>query len=81
MIEPEGKELRWVAAPWLERLGLNEEGDPFVLFEQHWSPERRVSYFQPAVLEGGLSEEECSAIEQRQRAVAQPLEEFKARVY
>lgn len=77
----EGQELRWVAAPWLERFGLDAEGDPFVLFEQHWSPERRVSYFQPAVLEGGLSEEECLAIERRERETAERLEDFKARVY
>ena len=78
---PDGKELRRVAAPWLERFGLDEEGAPFVLFEQHWSPERRVSYFQPAVLEGGMSEEERSAMEERVREAAQPLEGFKARVY
>ena len=78
---PEGEELRWVAAPWLERFGLDEEGAPFMLYEQSWSPTRRLSYFQPAVLEGGLSEAERAAIEARVRAAARPLEEFEARIY
>lgn len=78
---PEGKELRWVDATVMELNGLDEPGAPFVLFEQHWSHDRRSSYFQPAVMDEELTEAERSEIEERVRIAEVPLRDLNVAVY
>ena len=77
----EGRELRWVDATVMEMNGLDEPGAPFVLFEQHWSHDRRSSYFQPAVTDKELTEVERSEIEQHVRRYEVPLRDLNVAVY
>ncbi len=78
---PKGRELRWILTSSLEALGLDETDAPFILVEQRWSPDRRASYFQPAVVESALTDEAVDEIEREVRARETPARDAVVPVY
>ena len=78
---PECRELRWIPTSALETFGLDETDAPFVLIEQRWSPDRRASYFQPAVVESTLTDKEAEQIEREVRAHETPARDAVVPVY
>ncbi len=78
---PEGKDLRWIATELLETFGLDEADAPFVMLEQHWSPDVRTSYLQPAIVDSDYSDEELADVEQQVRAQEKPMRDAVVPVY
>lgn len=78
---PEGEDLRWVDSDYLTTFGLDEADAPFVLMDQHWSPDVRTSYFQPAIVESGVSSDELAEIEKDVRQHERPMREANVPSY
>ena len=72
---PEGDDLRWVDSDFLTTFGLDEADAPFVLMDQHWSPDVRTSYFQPAIVDSGVSSDQLAQIEDDVREYERPMRE------
>ena len=53
----EREELRLVDAEYLKHSGIDQEQEAFVLFEQQWSPDTTVRYYQPAFVEPSTTDE------------------------
>lgn len=64
----EREELRLVDAEYLKQSGIDQEQEAFVLFEQQWSPDTTVRYYQPAFVEPSTIDEMIELDEKLTRA-------------
>ena len=64
----EREELRLVDAEYLKQSGIDQEQEAFVLFEQQWSPDTTVRYYQPAFVEPSTIDEMIKLDEKLTRA-------------
>ena len=64
----EREELRLVDAEYLKQSGIDQEEEAFVLFEQQWSPDTTVRYYQPAFVEPSATDEMIKLDEKLKRA-------------
>ena len=78
---PEGEDLRWVDSDYLTTFGLDEADAPFVLMDQHWSPDVRTSYFQPAIVGSDVSEDQLAEIEKDIREHERPMRDANVPSY
>ena len=64
----EREELRLVDAEYLKHSGIDQEQEAFVLFEQRWSPDTTVGYYQPAFVEPSITDEMIKLDEELKQA-------------
>lgn len=68
----EREELRLVDAEYLKQSGIDREQDAFVLFEQQWSLDTTVKYYQPAFVEPSTIDE-MNKLDEELKRTERPL--------
>ena len=59
--EEDDEETRIVDADYLEGMGIDTDGQPIIVIDQHWSPDTsKTTYYQPAVV---VSDEDPADVE------------------
>lgn len=74
---PERHELRLIDSQFLKRFDIVNEGDPFVLYRQRWTPDTTVEHFLPAIDDTAQDDGARNALEDRMKAAEVPLQSLQ----